>query len=220
MDLDRMRAALDSGRCMICHFIEKDESDLLIEWSSSGENIHKGLRIGESFCNHHFWGLSKVVTDVTVATLNGFLLEQFVYELDNNREQRTESWFRNYRDRQSGLSGQSICPVCGKLLEREMEYIESVIAFLEDKENMPAYERSRGLCNPHFIKIFLSVRDDIQRERLRVIQKNHITTLIYELQEFIKKKFPPLRWERTGAEKLAYWRSLEKLVGRKGTKWR
>lgn len=164
---------------MICHFIEKDESDLLIKWASSGENIHKGLKIGESFCNHHFWRLSKVVTDVTVATLNWFLLEQFVSELDNTGEHQTEAWFRNYRDRQSGVSGPDVCPVCGKLVEREKEYIESVITFLEDTENMPAYEKSRGLCIPHFIKIFLFMRDDMQRERLREIQKSHITTLIF-----------------------------------------
>ena len=220
MDLDRIHDGLDSERCMICHFIEKDESDLLINWASSGENIHKGLRIGESFCNPHFWRLSKVVTDVTVAALNGFLLEQFVSELDNNEEQQTEAWFRNYRDRQSGLTERVVCPVCGTLFERESEHIESVITYLEGKENMQAYEKSRGLCIPHFIKVFLSVRNDVQRERLRAIQKSHITILMHELQEFIRKKFPPLRWERTGAEKLAYWRSLEKLVGRKGTKWR
>jgi hypothetical protein len=219
MNQDRMQDALNSGRCMICHFIEKDESDLLIKWASTGENIHKGLPAGESFCNHHFWRLSKVVTDVTVATLNEFLLEQFVSELDSVEELWTEVWFRNYQDRQSDLSGRGVCPVCKKLFEREREYIEAAIAFLEDDENTAAYEKSRGLCIPHFIKVSLSVRDDMQRERLRAIQKNHTAALMHELREFIRKKLPPLRWERTGDERLAYWRSLEKLVGRRGTKW-
>jgi endogenous inhibitor of DNA gyrase (YacG/DUF329 family) len=219
MDQNRIRDAIKSKRCMICHFIEKDESDLLISWAGAGENIHKGLRIGECFCNHHFWRLRKVVNDVTAATLNGFLLDQFVSELDNKEKHQTEVWFRDYRDRQSGLTGQTACPVCGKLFAREREYIESIIAFLEDKENMPAYEKSRGLCIPHFIKVFLSLQDNMQRERLREIQKSHITELMHELQEFIRKQLPPQKWERTEDEKVAHWRSLEKLVGRIGTKW-
>lgn len=220
MNRDRMQDALNSGRCMICHFIEKDESDLLIKWASTGENIHKGLCIGESFCNHHFWKLSKVVADVDVAALNGFLLEQFLSDLDSKDEQQTEAWLQNYRDCRNGLSEAIVCPICGRLFKREREYIESIIAFLEDKKNVSAYEKSRGLCTPHFIKVFLSLRGDLHREQLRVIQKSHMIALIYEFREYIRKKLPPLRWERSGAEKLAYWRSLEKLVGRQGSKWR
>ena len=219
MDKGRIRDALDSGRCMICHFMDKDESDLLIQWASAGENIHKGLRNGDSFCNHHFWRLSKVISDVALATLSGFFLEQFISELDNTGKEQTEVWFRNYREHQSGLLGQAVCPVCGRLAQRESDYTESVVEFLEGEGNMKTYEDSRGLCIAHFIKIFLYLRNDIVRERLRMSQRSHIITLIHELQEFIRKKNPSLRWERTTDEWIAYWRSLEKLVGRQGTKW-
>jgi hypothetical protein len=64
------------------------------------------------------------------------------------------------------------------------------------------------------------VGDDLQRERLRAIQKSHIRILIKELQGFMRKQLPPAKWERTEDEKVAHWRSLEKLVGRIGTKWR
>ena len=159
------------------------------------------------------------MSDVTAAALNGFLLEQFACELDSTDVQLSAVWLRNYQDLQS-LSGHEVCPVCATLSGREEEYIEAVVEFLADEDNMQAYEKSRGLCIPHFIKIFFSVPDALQRERLRTIQKSHISALINELQEFIRKQFPPQKWERTGDEKVAHWRSLEKLVGRIGTKWR
>ncbi len=218
MDNDKMHEGLESGRCTICHFMEKDESDLLCKWAGAGENIYKGLRAGEVFCNLHFWRMKKAMSDVTAAALNGFLLEQFVSELDSTDVQLADAWLRDYQDRQS-LSGHVVCPVCRTLFGREKEYIEAVVAFLADRENMQTYQKSRGLCIPHFIKVFLSVRDDLQRERIWTIQKTHTTVLMEELQEFIRKQLPPLKWERTGDEKLAYWRSLEKLVGRTGTKW-
>jgi hypothetical protein len=219
MEIEKIHNGLDSGRCMICHFIENDESELLIQWAGRGEKIRQGLQSGEAFCNHHFWRLKKVMSDDTVAALGVFLLEQFFFELDGADAPLTEAWLRDYQDRQS-FSGHMDCPVCGILSDHEREYINAAVAFLGFAGNMPAYEKSRGLCIPHFIKVFLSVRDESQRQRLREIQKSHIAALIHELQEFIKKKDPPLKWERTGDEKIAHWRSLEKLVGRTGTKWR
>jgi len=217
--MEKIHEGLDSGRCMICHFIENDESELLIKWAGRGEQIQQGLRNRESFCNHHFWRLKKVMSDNTVAALGVFLLEQFVYELDGSDAPLTEAWLRDYQDRRS-FSGRIDCPVCGTLFEREREYINAAVDFLESAGNMPVYEKSRGLCMPHFIKVFLSIRDESQRQRLREIQKKHIDALVGELQEFIKKKDPSRKWERTGDEKVAHWRSLEKLVGRTGTKWR
>ncbi len=219
MDVDKMHDGLKSGRCAICHFMEKDESDLLCKWAGYGEDISKGLSDGEVFCNHHFWSLKKVMSDVTAAALNGFLLEQFVSELDGLAVQAADVWLRDYQDRQS-LSGHVVCPACRTLSGREREYIEAFGAFLADGENMHAYDKSRGLCIPHFMRIFLSERDDAQRERMWTIQTRHIAALIHELKVFIRKRLPPQKWERTEDEKFAYWRSLEKLVGRQGTKWR
>ena len=219
MEMGKIHNGLDSGRCMICYFIENDESELLIKWAARGEKIQQGLRHGGAFCNHHCWRLKKVMSDNTAAALGVFLLEQVLFELDGADASLTEAWLRDYQDRQSSLVHE-VCPVCGMLSGREKEYIEAVVAFLADGENMQAYEKSRGLCIPHFIKVFLSMGDGPQRERLRAIQKSHIRVLISELQAFIGKQRPPQKWERTGDEKVAHWRSLEKLVGRIGTKWR
>ncbi len=219
MDSDRLHDALSSGRCMICHLLERDESDLLCKWAGYGEDIHKGLRDEEIFCNLHFWKLKKAMSDVTAAALNCFLLEQFLSELDNTDVQLADAWLRDYQDRQS-LSGHVVCPVCRTLSGREKDYIKTVGAFLADGENMQAYDKSRGLCIPHFVRVFLSERDDAQRERMWTIQTRHIAALIQELKVFIRKRLPPQKWERTEDEKFAYWRSLEKLVGRQGTKWR
>ncbi len=220
MDIGKMHEGLEAGRCAICYFMEKDESELLIQWAGAGEQIHDGLRNGELFCNFHFWKLNKIANAVTMAALNGFLLELFVFESGNTDVRQTEVRLHAYQDRQGNSSGAALCPLCGRLVEREWAYIEALAKFLEDKDSMSMYERSRGLCMPHFIKVFLLEKDERVKERLKVIHESHITELIHELEEFIKKKDPPQKWERTEDEKLSYWRSLEKLVGRQGTKWR
>jgi hypothetical protein len=78
------------------------------------------------------------------------------------------------------------------------------------------YEGSRGLCIPHFSEAFLSSNSRHIEDQLLIIQKTHIRNFLNKLNEFIRKKGPLLRWERTEDEKVSYYTAIEKLTSSEG----
>jgi len=49
------------------------------------------------------------------------------------------------------INGESICPVCEKLLRSDKERIASLLQMLESKGTADLYEKSDALCLPHFV---------------------------------------------------------------------
>ena len=182
-------------------------------WVSEGEEeVRKQFYKKKRLCNYHFWKLEKRSTDDTMACMTEFLLEQFLSELKGRDKQQIGAWIKD----QNNVSDKNVCPICERLSELERKYIELLVTFIGEKENTILYGKSRGLCVPHFFKIFSFSNDDHIRNLLLDIQKDHINTLLNELKEFIRKKGPSLRWERTDDEKVAYFRAIEKIAGRDG----
>lgn len=55
------------------------------------------------------------------------------------------------RQLEKTISGSSMCPVCGSLLESDKERILSLLQMLESKEFAELYSRSDAMCMPHFV---------------------------------------------------------------------
>lgn len=81
---------------------------------------------------------------------------------------------------------------------------------------MDIYQNSRGVCIPHFVKVYITLENGHMKNRFSCIQKKHTKLLLNELEGFIGKKNS--RWERTKDENASYKRTISKLVGRRGTK--
>jgi hypothetical protein len=213
MEQEKLLKGLSSGRCIICHLLREKELNLLAIWVSKGEEeVQKQFYKKKRLCNYHFWMLEKRSTDDTMACVTEFLLEQFLSELKDRDEQQIIVWIKD----QNNVSDKNVCPICERLSELERKYMELLVTFTKEKENTILYGKSRGLCVPHFFKVFSFTNDDHIKNLFLDIQKDHINTLLNELREFVRKKSPSLRWERTSDEKISYLRAIEKITGREG----
>lgn len=216
---NELSKALNSGRCIVCFFMGQDESDLLAGWVGRGEEeVEKQFHLQKRLCNYHFWKLEKFATDVTMASVSKFLLEKIISTL-KEREPYETIFMNDNEGYRNNLSDKNVCPICEILSEMEAKYIEFLIGFMEKRENMELYEKSRGLCTPHFLKAFSSSKSDLVRGLLLAIQEDHTNILLNELNEFIRKQGPPLRWERSHDERLSYYRAIEKITGGEGIRW-
>lgn len=217
MEREQLSKALNSGRCIICFFMGQDESDLLATWVGHGEEeVEREFYKGKRLCNYHLWKLEKFSDDVNMAYITKFLLEKVILTLKDQDAHETGILINDFGDFQNNLSDKNACPICETLSELERKYIEFLIGFIEKQENVELYEKSRGLCVRHFLAAFSSSKADYVRDRLLVIQEDHINALLNELKEFIRKKGPSLRWERTRDEKISYLRAIEKITGMEG----
>jgi hypothetical protein len=213
MEQEKLLKALSLGRCIICSLLGEKELNLLTMWVCEGEEeVQKQFYKKKRLCNYHFWKLEKRSTHDTMACVTKFLLEQFLSELKDRDEQQIRAWIKD----PNNVSDKNVCPICERLSELERKYIELLVTFMAEKENTILYGKSRGLCVPHFFKVFSFSNDDHIRNLLLDIQKDHINTLLNELREFNRKKGPSLRWERTSDEKISYLRAIEKITGREG----
>ena len=214
---ERFKKALNSGRCIICSLLREDEFDILCQWVGNGqeEEFQKTLLDRGGFCNYHFWNLEKLCDPLGIAYLTKSLLDQFVFEADENRIDE----FKNYIKKQYNLSEKNKCPVCGIVSESETKHLKNLKDFLSLEQNLELYQNSRGLCTIHFIKLFDFLEDTSLKEKIFSIQKQHMEILLRELKGFIRKQHRTLRWQRTDDEIRSYIRTLEKLVARTGVKW-
>jgi len=220
MDLDRMQKALGSGRCIVCFLMTADELDMLYKGASISTDMEIGQTLAKNgFCSHHFWKLNMRSAYDTISHMTGYLLGKFVSAMEQEDNHPVDNIMNQYWDNRINQSGEIICPICETLSEQETEYINHLKIFLTTKEHLEHFRNSRGLCIPHFMKLMRVVESGSVKKELFFIQRNHVITLIHELQEFIRKYLPPLRWERTDDEKFAYYRAIEKLVGKEGIKY-
>lgn len=216
---ERISEAFNLGRCVICSLLRDDEFELLCKWvgNREKEDFERKLLITKGFCNYHFYKLEKLCDPLGLAHIERLLLQEFLKEAERIDKEKTK-WLTAYRQYQYNLSDKNICPICEVLSRNESEYIRHLAKFLEDRSNMKLYENSRGLCIPHFIKVYSFLEDKNIKDKLFDIQKRHTKILLEELRGFANKK--DARWERTENENKSYVRGLLKLSGREGTKWR
>jgi hypothetical protein len=214
---ERFKKAFNSGRCIICHLLREDEFDILCQWvgNRQEEEFQKILLGRGGFCNYHLWTLEKLCDPLGTAYLTKALLDQFICEADENRIDE----FKNYTKKQYNLSEKNKCPVCDGIAGCEAKHLKNLKEFLRSEQNLELYQKSRGLCIIHFIKLFDFLEDTRLKEKIFSIQKQHIEILLRELEGFIRKQRRTLRWQRTDDEKRAYMRALEKLVATRGVKW-
>lgn len=220
MDQDRMYKALGSGRCIVCFLMTDDEADMLYKGASINTTIEVSETLAKNgFCRHHFWQLNKRSAYDTTSHITGYLLQKFILATEQEDRQSIDDILNQYRDNRMNTSGEIICPICETLSKLETEYINYLKTFIMAYEHVEHFRNSRGLCIPHFMRLIHVVDSASMKKELLSIQRNHITMLTQELEEYIRKHLPPLKWERTYDEKIAYYRAIEKLVGKEGVEY-
>jgi len=178
-------------RCHICECLDRIEIDYIseIQYQVTRNNNVKSDFLAKGFCNYHFWIISSLTTPEAVASMGAMLIE-------NN-----------------SLSPDS-CLVCEHLKAKEIEFLNEFKKDVTDTAFGNSEQSERRLCQPHFRLIVNQLKGEIAKS-FSNIQKLHNEQLLRELKSFVEKRHS--RHERDKNERTSWWRTIEKLVGRKGT---
>ncbi len=199
-----LREALNYRGCLICHVLDRDETDFIAQLqyeTIKGEKVRQDLVSSNGYCNFHFYMMSRLSSPIVNATLAKDLIERAIGEIEKGSFEST--WGSN-------------CPACQFMREREEFYLEEFAALVSDKVFQKEYEGTDGLCRIHLKKVLNSV-EDVLSWFLLTTQVMHLRLLKGELDTFISKVRSTSR--DMGEEKDSWWVAIEKMVGKKGLRY-
>jgi len=199
-----LREALNYRGCLICHVLDKDETDFIAQLqyeTIKDEKVRQDLVSSNGYCNFHFYMMSRLSSPIVNATLAKDLIERDLGEIEKGSFESTRG---------------ANCPGCRYMREREESYLEEFAALVSDKVFQKEYEGTDGLCRIHLKKVLNSVEDELSRFLLTT-QVLHLRLLKVELDTFLSKVRSTSR--DMGEEKDSWWVAIEKMVGKKGLRY-
>ncbi len=110
------------------------------------------------------------------------------------------------------------CPACLQKEETEKRSIAVLVDSLHKREFAQAFQKSDGLCLPHFRMVLESISS---RETVTILlehQRGKIQNLKGELKVFINKNDYRFRDKAFGEERDSYRRAIDMVVGKTGYK--
>lgn len=235
-----IREALEKAEaCFLCHLENRFEQryvdnylDELVMDAGAREKIIES----RGFCNNHFYKMFTSSTSPASSDGLGMALilksvtEQLFEDVTAESPQRSSFDLRGrFRSTSAPsylrtVSNQEKCPACDHVSEIMRIYITEFVQELEeDSEIKELFNKSRGLCIPHYVmtlhiisrlhsKKFPHTAKTIVDKQLRVLEgmQNDLSVYIERHDCRFSNK------ERAGTEK-AVGESLAKVVGRRGT---
>ena len=228
-------ACAESG-CPICRLGQRSAQRHLTSLIYDGVNdipMRATLRDSYGYCHEHAWMLpnSGESAPLGIAIVHRDILNTLRSRLDEevfNNERRT-----SLRAVVAGainpqatagpedarhLPPKALCPACERRLEAEHLAFASLLEAL-DKQDQPmhsALESSDGFCIPHLRQALNYARSQQTFDALVDITKVQLSTLIEDLDEFIRKNDHRFREEKISSEERNSWqRALQRTSGKK-----
>ena len=197
-----MREGLEYPGCLICHMLDKDESDFMatLQYQTiKEEKVRQDVVSANGYYNFHFHQMARMASPVGNAFLTKELIETEIKGLETG-----------------SLTREVDCSVCQYIAEREDFYLEEFKTLLKGRSFQKEYEGTDGLCLVHFRSI-LSLTDEKElRHFLLATQMMHLKLLKVQLETFISKVRSTSRDFRE--EKNSWLVAIEKMVGKRGLK--
>ncbi len=225
--------ACREGDCPICR-VEQNNVERYIE-NQFYENVNSPkwrdkLRDSLGFCREHAW----LAVDRRLGDSLGFsilyrdVLHNAVRQLEagggaapSSRHwttvlRRLPEQTRTAVERALlSLTPRKRCPVCEHRDETTRELLSVLVDQLKNKELLDALRSSDGLCFPHLLQALEQVKDTTTCEQLLALEREKMSGLRDELDEFIRKNDYQNFQEGFGREGDAWLRSVALVVGKR-----
>ena len=114
------------------------------------------------------------------------------------------------------LEARAGCPACDVSQGAEAEYLDVLLAHLDDKKLYDAYADGEGLCLVHLLGALERCEDEATMQRLVVPQVVRYRLMLNDLDEFIRKRDHRFRGEKYGDEGDVWLRAMNVVVGGAG----
>jgi hypothetical protein len=201
-----LREAFGYRGCLICHVLDKDETDFMAQLqyqTIKEEKVRQDVVSSNGYCNFHFHQMARLASPMGNAVLTKGLIDAEIKEIEKGSFEPTL---------------RIDCLVCRHTEKREDFYLEEFKTLLKERCFRKEYEGTDGLCSPHFRNILNSMYEKELCQFLLTTQLMHLKLLRIELETFISKVRSTLR--DMGVEKNSWWVAIEKWVGKKGLRIR
>lgn len=223
--------------CPICRLGQRSAQRHLTNLIYDGVNdvpTRATLRESYGYCHEHAWLLpeSGESAPLGIAIIHRDILNTLRTQLGQeryNKERRTSlraavagalspNLANGSPDRTRHLPPKAICPACERRMEAEHLAFASLLEAL-DKNDQPmhsALESSDGLCISHLRQALNAARSQQAFDALVAITKAQLSSLIDDLDEFIRKNDHRFREEKiSSAEKDSWQKALQRTSGDK-----
>jgi hypothetical protein len=162
--------AIGEGRhgCTLCALWSREEESMVDMIRKDGAPANTELReklvAATGFCNRHTYVIQRGILPVkgddsfggsASARLVLKKIEDSLTSLlaDVKRSPGNEQMGEVLTKLERTLYGQSVCPVCDKLLRSDKERISNLLHMLESRDFADKYSRSDVVCIPHFVSM-------------------------------------------------------------------
>lgn len=158
--------------CGLCSLWAREEESLVAKMSKEGAPTNSELRekviAATGFCNRHTHLMNKDDTFGGNATAQ-LVLKKLEGDLSAVLDQVKGAGSGFGKEQFGGVIGKlektfygdTVCPICDRLLKSDKDRMAALLQMLENKEGAGAYAKSEALCIPHFVsvmKLFPSVQ--------------------------------------------------------------
>ena len=219
--------------CRLGHASANRHLISLIYDSVNDVSLRATLRESLGYCQEHSWLLPNAgdSAPLGIAVIHRDLLNTIRKRLSEsdfgkNRRSRLKSVVTGAMGLDEGSSGKSAtakhlpaksqCPACERRDEAEKLALKSVMDALEkqDVDMKSALQGSDGLCLPHLRRGMETAHNQDGFDLLIKITEEQLSTLIHDLDEFIRKNDHRFRHEKISESERASWKqAVQRIVG-------
>jgi len=198
-----LRVATEYRGCLICHVLDRDESDFMAELqyrTIKEEKVRQDVVSSKGYCNFHFHQMARMASPVGNAILTKDLIDAEIKEIEK------------------GSFGPTLridCPICKYVDEREESHVREFRALLSEESFQKEYEATDGLCRIHLKRILNLPQEGELHQFMLASHLMHLNLLKVQLETFISKMRSTRDFKE---EKDSWWVAIEKMVGKRGLK--
>jgi hypothetical protein len=214
------------AECFLCALedeIERKYIDAYLSELVMDAKARERLVEGGGFCNHHFYRMLAMATRPESSDGHGTaliaqsIIEKIVQDLQKQRK-RGKEVFRPTTE----------CPACTHLANLMKIYDRKIVELVcsRNEEFEKLLKNSKGLCTPHFVLLIKMIKDTIggqSQEIIRTIidvEEKNFSQLKSELSEYVKRQSYEFSDKDRKEVEDVLLRSVQKIAGRQGVKWR
>jgi len=199
-----LREALGYRGCLICHVLDKEETDFMAQLQYQiikEDKVRQDVVSSNGYCNFHFHQMARLASPIGNAILTRDLIVAEIKEIEK------------------GSFGPALridCPICNYADEREEFHVKEFRVLLPEKSFQKEYEATDGLCRIHLKRVLNLLQGGELHQFMLASHMMHLRLLRVELETFISKVRSTSRDFRE--EKNSWLVAIEKMAGKRGLK--
>jgi hypothetical protein len=213
--------------CPICRLVFKATDRYLdgILWEAVlDSDVRAKLKASQGFCGEHVdmlrrtpgraLGIALIYRDIIRVLAKK--TDAALFQGDRSPWRRLLGKAHHSEQVVADLSATVPCPAC-KIGEQAADnYIDLLLAYVDDPQLAEAYAQGEGLCLPHFLQAIERAESQKMLEHLIGPQVARYRRMLDDLDEFIRKRDHRFRHEKYGEEGDVWLRTMNTIVGGAG----